>query len=216
MHRFNNENEELSYDIVLKSKKYKSANIFTRTMNFKDMKIERNSVGVIPNLNVIERANQDIYTLYHSLIDQLVSARRIVYILRHSHEDLWICKRIKDLFPDNKNIRLISDDLNAIELESILKQFQFVVASRYHSIVHSYKNGVPALVVGWATKYLELLDIFNQRDYFFECRKTINTKEIKDKLTQMMENHNCEREKIISSLKTVNRIEIFGIFCEEL
>ena len=104
---------------------------------------------------------------------------------------------------------MITDDLSAIELENIIKQFDFVIASRYHSIIHSYKNGIPALVIGWATKYFELLENFDQLDYFFDGRDSINIDEINKKLDKMIRNYKYERTKIINKMNILNKENIF-------
>jgi len=85
-------------------------------------------------------------------------------------------------------------------LEEVIKQFDFVIASRYHSIVHAYKNGVPALVIGWATKYSELLGNFGQLDYFSDCRSNINIDEMGNKLEKMMQDYKHEGERIINKM----------------
>ena len=85
-------------------------------------------------------------------------------------------------------------------MEEVIKQFDFVIASRYHSIVHAYKNGVPALVIGWATKYSELLGNFGQLDYFSDCRSNINIDEMGNKLEKMMQDYKHEGERIINKM----------------
>ena len=216
LRKFTKRNSEKSCDIVLQNTGYNLNNIYNKEINFKDIRIEPNSVGVIPSLVVTERASPyDLYSVYGSLIGRLIDAGKLVYILRHSYDDLLVCEEIKRLFPDNSSVRLIRDDLNAIELENILKQFDFVIASRYHSTIHSYKNGVPALVIGWATKYFELLRDFCQLDYFFDVRNKIDTVEICSKLDKLIQNYKYEKEIITNKMNTLNKVNIFNIFGEE-
>jgi len=214
VHKFTKKNVEKNHDIVLQNKGYDLDNIYTKK-DFKDIKVEPNSVGIIPNLRVIERANPDeIFSVYKVLIRRLIDAKKVIYILRHSYEDLDICEKIMDFFSNTKSIKLISDDLNTIELENIIKNFDFVIASRYHSIILSYKNGVPALVIGWATKYSELLKNFDQMDYLFDVRNKIDIEEIKSKLEKLIQNYNHERVKIINKMIEIsNKENIFdGLF----
>ena len=210
VYKFRKKNVEKKCDIVLQNQGYNLANIFKKKVNLKNIEIENNSVGIIPNLRVIEHANSDeIYSIYNSLINRLIDAKKTVYILRHSYEDLVICEKIKKFFLNNKNVILISDDLNAIEFENIIKQFDFVIASRYHSIIHSYKNGVPALVIGWATKYFELLKDFDQLDYFFDCRNNISIGKIDNKLGNMIKNCSNEKNKILYKINSMQKENIF-------
>jgi len=210
VHKFTKTNIELNYDVVLQTKQYDLSNIYNEEFIPQKIQIEHNSVGIIPNSKIIERMEtEEFYLLYVSLINRLINAKKTVYILRHSYEDLDICEKIKNYFSDNNSIILISDDLNAFELESIIEQFDFIIASRYHSIIHAYKNGVPAFVIGWATKYFELLEDFNQLDYHFDVRGDISINKINNKLDKMIRKYNCEKDKIINKMDTITKENIF-------
>ena len=210
--KFTKNNVEQNHDIVLQTEQYNLSSIYNKKICPKDIKIMSHSIAIIPNLRVFDRAKSDeMYLVYVSLIDRLINANKTVYLLRHSYEDLEICKKIKNNYLDNNCVQLIPDDLNAFELENILKQFDFVIASRYHSIIHSYKNGVPALVIGWATKYFELLDDFNQSDYCFDVRDGININEINDKLDKMIREYTYEKDIIINKMKLIKEDSIFDI-----
>lgn len=211
--KFTKKNVEKSYDIVLQSKKYNLANIYIRKIRFKNIRIKPNSVGIIPNYHIIDRLNPgQIYSIYCSLINRLIDTKETVYILKHANNDLQICKTIKSFFMDNTRVRLILNDLNCIELESIIRQFDFVISSRYHSIINSYKNGVPALVIGWATKYVELLEDFNQLDYFFDVRNKIDSDKIDNSLSKLIKNLKYEKEKITERMNRMSSETVFDIF----
>jgi len=210
--KFTKKNVEKSYDIVLQSSDYDLSNIYDKEVYLRDITIGSNSVGIIPNLRVFERGDSnEIYSIYRSLIESLIYDNRNVYIVRHSYEDLSVCENIKSNFPANANVRLIADDLNCVELESIIKQFDFVVASRYHSIVHSYRNGIPALVIGWAAKYGELLKHFGQSDYLFDVRTRLDTDEIDCSLSKLIRGWKCEKERITNKMNALSQKNIFDI-----
>ena len=209
VNKFNN-NVEHSMDIVLQTRDYELFNIYKEKIEFKNIKIDSNSVGIIPNLRVIERVDKEkIFAIYKSVIRTLLEYKKTVYILRHSYEDLEICQKIKSFFNDKENVKLIHYDLNSIELENLIKQFDFVIASRYHSIIHSYKNGIPAIGIGWAVKYYELLDKFGQLTYFYDSIKNLNIENIKTGLKQMIYNHNQEKEKILNKFNILSQNNIF-------
>ena len=178
--KFTKNNIAKSPDLVLTHGKYDMENIYKKKPSFIQYKIDNNSVGIIPNQKVLENmknSREKLFKFYDNLINEIIHNNKKVYIMRHSQEDLSFCKEIKQLFENNKKVVLIQKDLDAIELENIIKQFDFIVASRYHSIIHAYKNGIPAFVIGWAVKYKELLANFNQLDYFLDCRLFINENE---------------------------------------
>jgi colanic acid/amylovoran biosynthesis protein len=195
---FTKGNTEKKYDIVLQNEGYDLANIFSdENIFFKEIEIDNNSVGIFPSIRIFERTTPEKFNeIYDVLINRLIAAKKKIYVLRFAYEDLLVCKNIKKLFPDNNDVKLIQDDLNCIELENIIKRFDFVIASRYHSIIHSYKNGVPALVIGWATKYRELLKTFSQQDYLFDVRNSIEPDKINTKLETLLNNYNQESEEI--------------------
>ncbi len=191
-------------DIVLQNREYNLLNIFRDGMKIKSFEIGNGSVGIIPNARVLKESQaNDIYAIYNQIIERLIKAKKDVYLIRHSYEDIEICEKIKSYFPDKQNVVLVSDDLNAIELEDIISKFDFVIASRYHSIVQAYKKGVPALVIGWATKYPELLNDFGQLYYFFDARKKIDTLIIESKINKLINEYNEERTRICCSLNIV-------------
>lgn len=188
--RFTKDNLELRRDIVLSSKGYDINHIYKGKVNFECEKIAMNSVGIIPNKNVYKRMDsKSFFSIYKLIIKGLINSGKIVYIIRYSNEDFNICLKLKDLFKDDEKVKIILDDLNCIELENIIRQFDFIVASRYHSIIHAYRNNIPALVIGWADKYNELLIGFSQEQYFNDVRCGIDEKKILTSLNILINNH---------------------------
>ena len=214
--KFTTRNVENACDIVFQRTDYNLFNIYKKEFAFNDYKIEPNSVGIIPSSRVFERTNQkQLYSIYKYIIESCLEKCRSIYILRHSHEDLEICENIKNMFADIDMVKMMYEDLGAIELENIIKQFSFIIASRYHSIVHSYKNGVPSLVIGWATKYYELLDSMGQLNYFIDIKNGIDKEEIKSKLDRLEENYKHEKERLNIKMMMFAKKNIFNIFGEE-
>ena len=112
-------------------------------------------------------------------------------------------------------MKIIDEDLNILEIEDIIKKFDFIITSRYHSIVHSYKNGVPALVIGWSIKYFELLKIFHQSQYCINYDNIKYEENIIQSLGIMIKNSKNEKRKINIILnELLNQATIFGILNE--
>lgn len=205
--KFRKNNIFRANDILLQVENTDLRNIYKDIPNFKKLEIEPDSVGIIPNSRVKERMNEDkFYLTYKMLIKEIICCGHKVYILNHSSEDSRLCARIKKIFSLNEKVELIDGDLNAIELEHIIKQFNFIVASRYHSIVQAYKNGIPALVIGWADKYYELLNKFDQSEYFIDVRTGLNEESVKDRSERLLKLHSLEKERIKNRLLINNNI----------
>jgi colanic acid/amylovoran biosynthesis protein len=211
---FTKKNVQKMDDIVLVNGGYNLNNIFKNKFERNDITILPNSAGIIPNQRVLDRMDREVfYETYKLLISELLRSGKNVYVLRHSVEDLSICQKIKSMFNNDENVRVISDDLDAINLENIIKQFDFIIASRYHSIVHAYKNGVPALVIGWAIKYYELMKDFDQLDCFYDLNNVDKTQILKS-CKYLVNYHKKERCVIDSILKQKEKNGVFHSYFE--
>ncbi|MBD1382678.1 polysaccharide pyruvyl transferase family protein [Metabacillus arenae] len=206
-------NIQRSYDIVLQNtKSYSKSNIYKSdnvNMKVNDLVIE-NSIGIIPNVKIMKHGNAtQLYNLYYQLIDHLIKNNKNVYFLRHSYEDKEIIENIKQKFPQNKKIFYLDEDYSCIEIDEIIKKFNFIIGSRYHSIVHAYKNFVPAIVLGWAIKYDELLSAFDQNEFCFDVRGEIEVKDAIAKLDILLKSFEQERDIISKKYKEITTNNIF-------
>jgi coenzyme F420-reducing hydrogenase beta subunit/polysaccharide pyruvyl transferase WcaK-like protein len=210
--QFTQKNLGQSRDIVLLNNGYKVNNIFKKNIQLKKPMISQDSVGVIPSLMVMKRIGEkEFFDIYKSIIIKVLQSGKKVYLLGHAQTDQSICKEIKDLFHNRKDVILISNNLNAFEIEKIISQFNFIVTSRYHSIVHAFKNGIPVLAIGWATKYFELMKDFNQLDYIFDTRKNLEKTKLLYSLEKLFKNYNTESQIIKSKLVHLEKNSAFEV-----
>ncbi|MBU1122671.1 MAG: Coenzyme F420 hydrogenase/dehydrogenase, beta subunit C-terminal domain [Candidatus Omnitrophica bacterium] len=202
---YSRSNVEKSYDIVLLNAGYNPENIYKR-YHVRKIDIEPCSVGIIPNQKVVERSKDvDIFGIYQKIITRVLDHGCVVYLLKYSFEDAYICEKIKSFFAENNQVKIIGDDLNSVESEYIIKQFSCVIASRYHSIVHAYSNGVPAFVMGWATKYHELMKEFGQTEYCFDFRDNINIYELLNKFDDFLSKGDYHKQTILDKLFSIKK-----------
>jgi colanic acid/amylovoran biosynthesis protein len=207
---YTRQNVQKEFDIVLQNQEYDLANIYHVKPELKQKDIDTGAVGIVPNSQVFERSDpEDLYALYEAALNELLSEDRTVYIFRHSEEDADICRKISKKFEGEENVILLDDDLNAIELERIISQLDFLIASRYHSIIHAYKNSVPVIAIGWAVKYRELLNEFQQSKYFFEGREEINDSEFVRVVSEMVKECESESDTIEQKLLEIQQEDLF-------
>lgn len=214
INKYNLKNVRKSFDLVLQNKHYELKNIYKKLPSLKPILIEKNkdNIAIIPNMRNFEHGNKnEIINLYKEIINQLLSNKKIIYLIRHSKEDIEACKSIKKLFEENNNVILMEDEFNCFDFENLLNKFDFLIASRYHSIVQAYKNKIPCLVLGWAEKYHELLKTFNQDKYIFDVRENIDKNAIKYSLNELINNFNIESKIIGEILKKVQMENCFDI-----
>lgn len=204
-------NLRYSMDSVLLSKKIDFDNVFKVKPKIKEFK-NISGVAIVPNMKTFKHGEkEEILHSYKTIIDILLSKNKNVYIVRHSHEDIIACELIKELYKSNESVLLIKDDMSSLEFDDLVKQFDFIVGSRFHSIVHAYKNSIPSIAIGWATKYRELLKTFEQDDYLFDVRKGLNNNQIKSIILKMIDSYEIESETITEHLNLVQSSNPYSV-----
>lgn len=180
-----------------------------------NINIDANSIAVIPNIMINKDEIDSLVKMYSKVIER-IDDKRNIYLLPHSTSDQILCDKLKSCFINNDKVRLIKFSYDSLEINSILKQFDYVIASRYHSIIHSYKNSVPAIIIGWADKYVELAKNFSQDNYIFDARYDINFAEIQDAINLIEKNFRNESKTIEKHLSIVQENSIFEQIVSEM
>jgi colanic acid/amylovoran biosynthesis protein len=211
--KFTTENVIRSYDIVLQTEQYKINNILKNSYDSKiDYKLLNNGVAIIPNKNLFSFSNtEEIYNIYYKIISKLLELNKKVFIIRHSNGDKEFCKNLKEKFSNNKNIYLFNEEYYPFELEKMISKLDYVISSRYHGLVHAYKNNKPCLVLGWAIKYQRLMEDFKQDDFCFDCRNSLEEKKIIKSLEKLDENFENHSKIIEEKLEDIQKNNIFNL-----
>lgn len=205
-------NVRLAHDLVLGNKGIDLANIFVSAPTFDLPEINPNSVAVIPNsMNSSVSSQEAVLELYANAINTLLSHGKTVYLLSHSSMDSALCGELKEAFSSNGNVVLLAQDFSCLEFNALVKKFDYLIASRFHSIVHAFKNGVPCIALGWATKYHDLLKLFDQEQYILDVRDKIGTDQIAAAIEQIDAHYPDEAEKIQKGLAAVQKQNVFDV-----
>lgn len=171
--KFSLSNVVKSTDLVLQNKGIDLNNIFHNipivdVPDFQEDKI----VGIVPNIQCFNRVGSDEFVdLYKKIIDELISSGFKVVMFRHSNEDLKPCEMIYANYCENEKVTLLKNDFSCIEYEQFVRQFTFIVCSRYHGVVHAYRNKIPCIILGWAVKYKELAQNVSQDRFVYDITK---------------------------------------------
>ena len=118
---------------------------------------------------------------------------------------------MKEAFLSNEAVILLDQDFSCLEFNELVKNFQYLVASRFHSIVHAFKNGVPCIALGWATKYYELLRLFDQEQYVMDVRGKIETDQIIALIEQMEAQYAYASASIRAKLADIQKQNVFDV-----
>jgi polysaccharide pyruvyl transferase WcaK-like protein len=201
-----------STDLVLQNKGIDFRTIYKMNPALNVPKLPTdNNVAIIPNNQCFKFGNKEkLLAVYESIIKTLLDAKKNVYVFRHSGEDLQICKWIKGRFPDNKDVHILENDFNCFEYDEFIKNFQFVICSRYHGIVHAYQNSVPCIALGWAVKYKELTHNVGQSGYSFDITlPDFSVDSVYSALRNMIENYIQEGETIKKNVAEIQKDNCF-------
>ena len=205
-------NVRLAHDLVLGNAGIDLANIFVSAPAFDLPEIKPNSVAVIPNsMNSSVSSQEAVLELYTKAIHALLSQGKTVYLLSHSTVDSALCSKLKEPFLTNENVILLAQDFSCLEFNALVKKFDYLIASRFHSIVHAFKNGVPCIALGWATKYHDLLKLFDQEQYILDVRNKIGEEQIAAAIALMDAHYPDEAGKIQKGLAAVQKQNVFDV-----
>lgn len=209
-------NVRLATDLVLSNQNINLSRVFKTIPVIELPEIADHSVAVIPNAMNASISNQDnTVKFYTEVIGTLLNLGKNVYLLRHSTMDADLCNILKENFRGNDRVIQLERDFSCLEFNELVKQFQFLVASRFHAIVHAYKNGIPCVVLGWAAKYHALLNQFGQETYMLDVRNNVAQSEIQNAIIRMNQNYLDESQKIKSQLAEVQKDNAFDAILEK-
>ena len=200
-------NVKRSSDIVLQSTKINKDNddIVAHIAN----NISPESVAIVPNIHCYSYNPKELINCYKMIITSLLKDGKTIFIVRHSDADLPVCEKIKEYFKNEEKVVLCKELLNNKEFSLFIKKFKFLIASRYHSIVHAYKMCIPCLVIGWADKYVELLDSFDQLDYFTHIDNINESNIVIDKLKNLDNRIYKSKSLIKEHLHEISKESVF-------
>jgi colanic acid/amylovoran biosynthesis protein len=166
-------NVVLAYDSVLTEKCF-DANLIIKDVDKYKEDIELvgiHNVGIIPNYRLFDRGSVDrtkVISMYTKIINKGIHEGICFYLIAHAGEDIEICNEIKSYFKEENRVVCLNHVLYSFNYENFSKNMDFIIASRYHSIVHAYKEGTPAIIIGWSDKYDSIAAAFGQEKYIID------------------------------------------------
>lgn len=200
-------NVKKSSDIVLQSKIDDKGQTVSGIFD-----IPKESVAIVPNIHCYSYKPSALIKFYSNVISYLLKEGKTIYVVRHSNADLEVCTKIKACFEHDERVILFGEMLDNRKFSAFIKRFQYLIASRYHSIVHSYKMSVPCFVIGWADKYVELMETFGQLDYFIHIDNIegSSVQSVSHILKTLENNLESEKAKITKQLSDIEKDNVFN------
>lgn len=143
--------------------------------------MKRRLIGMAPNYRVYERTEgrgagnkyiQSIVKLIeHCLkrhdVDIVLQANEI-YEYNNEPDDRYLCSIISALVNTPDRCFMTRDSLTAEETKALIGKFDYMIGSRFHSLVFAFSQGIPGMSISWSHKYRELFSLFSMEDYVQE------------------------------------------------
>lgn len=194
--QFNLNNVSLSKDMVLVGGEVDKATVLQSSIQLREYHIKKTCVAVVPNKKLADKLSfEKAFLIYKDVVDSLIKYGRTVYIIRHSEADIDLSLKIKETYYDNSAVILLQEDLNCLEYDQLIKQFDYIVASRYHALVHAYKQNIPCIAIGWSDKYNGLMEAIGQSQYMIDARN-FDKEDLSKKVAMMQQSYLDEKKKI--------------------
>lgn len=215
--RYGLTNVQRKPDLVLNNRGVDRRNLFRDEPGLHIPEIRPGSVGIIPNGRIVDAIGEEaVLELYRSILSELAESGTTAYILSHATPDLALCRRIKEQMPGEDRVVHLEDDFSCLEFNEIVRHFRYVIASRFHSIVHAYKNDVPCISLGWAIKYRDLMAEFGQEEYALDVRDGIDASRASECIRRMEGRLEEEKKAIRNGLAEHQKENVFDILPEKL
>lgn len=170
-------------------------------------------VVLVPNFRFLNHIGlEELCGIYKEIISECIRITNgKVYIFNHEmKDDRDLSYAIYERFSNDNRVILIDSGFDCLDVEEFFKNFAMGIATRWHSYVHMIRTGLPAVIIGWAEKYLETASDFKQMDNLFDIRRLTNEKDILQAVKRVYNNRADIAGKIVE-----RENEIKKTFCLE-
>ena len=214
---FGLDNLRRSNDMLLIDNHFDLSNVCSRFYKSEIPEVyEDNNVAVIPNAVCFGKKYYDhTIDMYNKMFDALLAGRKNVYIFCQAASDMEVCKELASTFKHFSNIHLIEKELDAVEINMLLKKFDFVISSHYEACVEAYRYYLPALLVGTGVQFKELAELLGQEKYCFDVlSEECNNFDVADALTELIKNPDFAKTRLQTRMLNTQTKSCFEILDE--
>lgn len=149
-----------------------------------ELDLSDKSAAVIPNLKMIEMTGvrPGAYEAFVAdVIEVFFDHGLRPFFLLHATQDVELAERIR--------LRVAGDipvvrESDALRLKGIIGRCHVTMCSRFHGLVSSLCQAVPAMATGWSHKYQHLLEEYHCPEALFDIRDDRNV--LKDRVAEML------------------------------
>ena len=132
--------------------------------------VDTNLIGIVPNIRVVDSGEapwneSDYLQLLADAAIQCRKANKKVVLVVHDKtgQDATLAEKLKQQTGDS-TIEILAEP-DPLILKNFISGCRFLIGSRFHSLVAALSSNVPAIGIGWAHKYQQLLNDFGQQNF---------------------------------------------------
>jgi colanic acid/amylovoran biosynthesis protein len=187
--------------------------------------MRRRIVGIAPNMQVFERvsgkgtgngyvqalAKLAKHCLENHDVDVVLQANKISADSA-AKDDRFLCSLIAAMVNRPDRCFMTREPLCAEAAWALTGRFEFLIGSRFHSLVFGFSQGVPAMAVSWSHKYRELFSLFGMERSVQEC-ESIDTGALISAFDRGWMERQEQKPRILARMKEL-RAEVDAVFDE--
>ncbi|MBT4511718.1 MAG: polysaccharide pyruvyl transferase family protein [Chloroflexi bacterium] len=187
--------------------------------------LSRPIIGLAPNMQVYKRVagsgmgNKYLQVLVH-LVDYCHKHCDVDVVLQSNNislsqdrvDDRYLCSLIALSIANSERCFMTQEPLTAEATKALVGRFDYLIASRFHSLVFAFSQGIPGMAVSWSHKYRELFSLFGMEDQVQECQH-IDSDALIETFEKGWAEREQQRESILKKAKQL-RSEVNMLFDE--
>ena len=139
--------------------------------------LSRPIIGLAPNMRVYERVSgkgmgniylQALvklaeYCIYNHDVDIVLQANGVAPG-GNQIDDRYLCSLVAASISNPHRCFMTRESLTAEATRALIGRFDYLIGSRFHSLVFGFSQGVPGMAISWSHKYRELFSLFGMED----------------------------------------------------
>lgn len=161
-------------------------------------------VAISPNIHIYRWLGAKILRVMIKTIDYLTTHLGYkVFLIAHEIrgdtrmlDDKFICDLLHKKVKDKEKVITVPDELTANEIKALIALCDFVITSRYHCMISALKMKVPPIVIAWANKYSETMELFGLQNFVINY-EDLREEELINRITLLLH----ERDIIVKKIE---------------
>lgn len=143
---------------------------------------EKPIVGIVPNCRIYDRmlgenAENEYVKILGEIVKFYLGIGANVVLIPHEiiahgrhQDDRHLCSLVRSVYGSD-SVGAMVGEYSAGAIKSVIGHLDFMVGSRFHSLVAALSCRVPAVAISWSHKYVELMSLVGCEKYVVDFTK---------------------------------------------